>query len=303
MKIMERDQEIISKICEFNGLTLETISKLFFQGSTHASRRMNKLSKEGLVKKKFVYTKNGKKIVKRKCVIYTATAKAISLFGLNYHPQTVQPKKNKLDIQYMISKLKGTFPSIKSKREIRDLNNLNNSLPVDCALAEEETTFFYIVSQSHTDKDIQSKINFIHDFNWLADNHIIITKNYNKKYSVPSNCEYYIFRYDHLVPVRIARFLNDKFYYQKVFNQILSHQFPEWNVDQFKTPFGIAFYKNRKIYFAELISGYSSILQERSYKKLSKKLFVLVEDKSRKKWLPEYKNIYAFSYLTKRFIR
>ncbi len=303
---MNRDREIVNKICEFNGLTLDAISELFFQGSTHASRRMNKLAREGLVKKKFVYNKRGK-TAKRKCVIYTATAKAINLFNLSYHPNTINPKKNKLDIQFMISKLKETFPSIKSKRDIRGQNNLNNSLPVDCALKEKETTFFYIVSQSHTDKDIQGKINFIHDFNWLADNHIIIARNYNKKYNTPLSyedyiCEYFIFRYDHLVPIRIARFLEDKYYYLKVFNQILSRQLTEFRVDQFSLPFSTAFYKGKQIYFTELISGSSRILQELNFEELPQKLFILVEDKSKKRWLPKSKNIKAFSYLDKKFI-
>ena len=156
VRINDRDRKVFEALYRFNGITLGALQEVHFNGSSYASNRLAKLKNAGYLDRKYYYSDGLKE-----AGVYYLCSKGIQEIGKEITPKYIEPRKDKLDVQIMLSKLYCKFSDdLLSAREVKQVYNLQNFTPISAFLPSPPTAII-ILSHNSTSQEYNNVKTFL----------------------------------------------------------------------------------------------------------------------------------------------
>lgn len=166
IRLDERDLAVMRDTARFRGLTLESIRRVHFNGSTYAWKRLASLYEHGYLERKYFYevkhTAPGTRPARRIAAFYYPTPKGLKKIGYVIDPRYVVPIAEKLDVHHLISELYAAIPGLLGKREAMAYYNFKRFMPVSCVVPQEPPLFICISGRNRSHGEVSRLVKFIH---------------------------------------------------------------------------------------------------------------------------------------------
>jgi hypothetical protein len=250
VRINDRDRKVFEALYRFNGITLGALQEVHFNGSSYASNRLAKLKNAGYLDRKYYYSDGLKE-----AGVYYLCSKGIQEIGKEITPKYIEPRKDKLDVQIMLSKLYCKFSDdLLSAREVKQVYNLQNFTPISAFLPSPPTAII-ILSQNSTSQEYNNVKTFLEAQVEPFVQYIVVAKKFP---GVLEETDAHFIYWDMAEQV-IPNFYRNPQHYTNSFLKVFQNYFPNTPITvkkQYGLQFHVANLPFGPLYLGELHTGF-----------------------------------------------